>query len=161
MRTGQSSVSIDNPQRGERKDRNANVGRTDGYRYYLEDHPFLGPGLTLLLGGLCIYATIFSNGLRDLVLGRNADPTVANNFGMATGWMVAFVIGIMCITFIFLLINLGEVGVRRLRRKPLVCPACGVSEPKRGLRFKHERIKGTGWENATCSQCGNTWHARI
>ncbi|HMA33984.1 MAG TPA: hypothetical protein VKY74_05825, partial [Chloroflexia bacterium] len=39
------------------------------YQYYLQDHPVLIPVGTLLLGGVCLYLTIFSHLLQDLIVG--------------------------------------------------------------------------------------------
>ncbi len=130
------------------------------YRYYLEDHPFLGPLVTLLLGGLCLYSTIFSNIARDLLIGGGADQNLVFNFNRATGWIIAFVVGIMFITFIFLLLNIGDVSVRRIRRRPTSCPSCGLTEIPRSLQFKHVPVKSTDWEVVTCPQCEHTWHGR-
>ncbi len=130
------------------------------YRYYLEDHPFLGPGVTLLLGGLCLYSTVLSNLARDILIGGGADSTAVFNFNRATGWIIAFVVGIMFITFIFLLLNIGEVGVRRVKRRPTVCPSCGLTEVFRSTPFNHVPVKSTDWEVVTCPRCEHTWHGR-
>src|SRR5438874_12460512 len=88
-----------------------------GYRYYLEDHPILVPVITLLLGGLCLYSTIFSNIAQKIFLGSKADdPTVVNGFNTGTSWMVAFTFGIMALAAIFLVIMLVDMGFRRTRR---------------------------------------------
>ena len=130
------------------------------YRYYLEDHPFLGPVVTLLLGGLCLYSTIFSNVARDIFVGRESSEAMAFNFNRATGWIIAFVVGIMFLSFIFLLVNIGDVSIRRLKRRPSVCPSCGLAEMPRSLRFKHVPVKSTDWEVVTCPRCDHTWHGR-
>ncbi len=133
---------------------------TSPYRYYLEDHPVLGPLLTLLLGAACLYATIFSTLLRDMLVGANASRGLIDNFYLATGWIVAFVIGIMFLSFIFLLIHGVEAGVRRARRRPAVCANCGAAEVPRRVRFVHEPIDGTDWETVICSNCGHSWYGR-
>lgn len=134
--------------------------RTAGYRYYLEDHPVLAPVVTLLLGGLCLYATVFSNLLRNLLVGSDPDNPMVENFNKSTGWGIAFVFAIMVLAFIFLLINLVEMLVRRTRRKPAICPRCGLMEVRRYLRFVHDPVDGTDWENIICPQCGNIWYGR-
>jgi len=130
------------------------------YRYYLEDHPFLGPAVTLLLGGLCLYSTVFSNLARDILIGSGADSMAVFNFNRATGWIIAFVVGIMFITFIFLMLNIGEVGIRKIRRRPIVCPSCGLTEVFRSTPFNHVPVKSTDWEVVTCPRCEHTWHGR-
>ena len=130
------------------------------YRYYLEDHPFLGPVVTLLLGGLCLYSTIFSNLARDILIGSGADSTMVFNFNRATGWIIAFVVGIMFLMLIFLLVNIGDVGIRKIRRRPTVCPSCGLTEVSRSTQFKHVPVKSTDWEVITCPRCEHTWHGR-
>jgi len=141
-----------------RKDEESDNNRE--YRYYLEDHPFLGPVVTLLLGGLCLYSTIFSNIARDLLLGGGVDSTLVFNFNRATGWIIAFIVGIMFISFIFLLINIAEASARKIRRRPTVCPSCGITEVPRSLQFNHVPVKSTDWEVITCPRCEHTWHAK-
>jgi hypothetical protein len=132
-----------------------------GYRYYLEDHPILVPVITLLLGGLCLYSTIFSNLAQRVFLGSRADdPTVVSGFNTGTSWMVAFAFGIMALAAIFLLIQLVDIGYRRVRRKPAVCKNCGMVEVFGRAPFKHESIHGTTWEVVTCPQCHTEWYAR-
>lgn len=130
------------------------------YRYYLEDHPVLGPVLTLVLGGACLYSTIFSTVLRDLIVGKDAAQSTINGFYTGTGWMVAFVIGIMFLSFIFLLVHTVDVTVRRVRRRPTVCPSCGTTEVPRKLRFSREPVSGTDWDTITCPDCGASWYGR-
>lgn len=141
-----------------RRERDGEVERS-GYRYYLEDRPVLVPIVTLLLGALCLATTVFSNVLRDVVLGSGASPDMLEGFNRATGWSVAFVIGIMALATIFLLVHTVEAGYRRARRRPSVCPQCGLAETRQ-MRFAHQPVKGTDWENITCPQCARSWHGR-
>ena len=53
--------------------------RTGGYRYHLEDHPFLGPAMTLLIGGICLYITVFSNTMRDVLINAGADRSIRDH----------------------------------------------------------------------------------
>lgn len=133
--------------------------RTGGYRYYLEDRPVLVPVVTLVLGALCLYTTVFSNLLRDIMLGGGASSEMLEGFNRALGWSVAFVVGIMALAAIFLMVHLVEAGYRRARRRPVVCPDCGLAE-SREMRFTHEPVKGTDWDNISCPKCLSTWHAR-
>jgi ribosomal protein S27AE len=128
--------------------------------YYLKDRPVLVPVLTLVIGGLCIYATVFSNLLRDVMVGSGASRSVLDGFYTATSWGIAFVLGIMVIALVYLVVHFTDLGIRRLRRRPAVCPRCGTAEAPRTLPFAHEPIKDTDWENVTCPNCGTTWHGR-
>src|SRR4051794_22387512 len=103
--------------------------------YYLQDHPVLVPVLTLLLGGLCVWAAILSHTLRDLLIGPHADRASADNFATANGWIVAFVIALMFLALVYLLWYGLETAVRAARRRPLVCPRCGAAEVPRTVRF--------------------------
>lgn len=133
----------------------------DSYRrYYLEDHPILVPVVTLLLGGLCVYATIFSSLMQGSQVGSGPIDPATTNFKIVLGWGVAFVIGIMVLAFIFLLVNSVDALVRRVRYKQAICPRCGLAEVRRYLRFTHVPVEGTYWENITCPQCGNIWYGR-
>jgi hypothetical protein len=134
--------------------------KSGGYRYYLEDHPVLGPIITLVLGSLCVYSTIFTHLLADFMIGPDADRTMRDNFATLMSWGVAFVLGLMGISLIFLIWHVAEIGLRRARRRAAVCPRCGTAEIPKSLDFAHERVEGTAWETITCPKCGNTWHAR-
>ena len=131
-----------------------------GYRYYLEDHPVLVPVLTLLIGGFCVYGTIFTNLIRDLMLGPDPTRTLRDNYATFMSWGIAFIIGLMGLAVIFLVWHFLEEGLRRARRRPAVCPRCGTAEVPKTLVFAHERVEGTAWETITCPQCGHGWHAR-
>jgi|GEM_PF-3378625 len=133
--------------------------RSGGYRYYLEDRPVLVPLVTLVLGALCLATTVFSNVLRDVMLGGGASPDMMEGFNRAIAWSVAFVVGIMVLATIFLLVHLADASYRRIRRRPTVCPRCGLAETRQ-VRFAHQPVKGTDWENITCPECATTWHGR-
>jgi hypothetical protein len=136
--------------------------RTGYYRYYLEDHPILGPVLILLLGGMCIYSTIFSTLLREFLLPDDATQGTLDQFYTAMGWGVAFVIAAMFIAFVFLLINLVSASFRRVRRRrPVICPRCGLAEVRGQVQFEHRQVTDTGWELVTCSRCGQEWHRQV
>lgn len=135
--------------------------RNEGYRYYLEDHPILGPLLTLVLGGLCLYGSVFTNTLQTFMAGPNADRSSLTNINTALSWGVAFVIGLMGLALVYLLWHLGETGLRRARRRPAVCSRCGTVEVPGTLVFAHQPVSGTSWETITCPQCGNEWHNRL
>jgi hypothetical protein len=134
--------------------------RTGAYTYYLQDHPVLVPTITLLLGGTCLYVTIFSNLLRDALLGANPDPLVRGNFNQSMGWAIAFVIGIMFLSFVFLLVNATDAIIHKVRRRPAACPRCGLAEVKGYLRFAREPVEHTEWENITCPRCDNKWYGK-
>ena len=136
--------------------------RTGGYRYLLEDHPFLGPIVTLLLGGICLYSTIFSHLFEDLFLPAGSDATSRGNFGLGTSWGVAFAIAIMFLALVFLIWTTIETAIRRRHlRQPVTCPRCGRLEGSGALRFAHAVVEGTGWEEITCPQCRHAWHRRL
>ena len=130
------------------------------YQYYLEDHPILGPVVILLLGGLCVYSTLVTNILRDWVLGPHPLSSDVGRWNGGADWFAAFVVALMFIAFIFLLINSGELLVRRLRRRAAVCAKCGLVE-QRGATFRHVMVEGTIWEEITCPGCGTAWYARV
>ena len=132
------------------------------YRYYLEDHPILGPVLILLLGGMCIYSTIFSTLLQDLLLPDDANRGTLDQFYTAIGWGVAFVIAAMFIALVFLMINVVTASFRRVRRRrPVICPRCGLAEARGQVQFEHHPVEDTGWELVTCSRCGQEWHRQV
>ena len=131
-----------------------------GYRYYLEDHPVLGPIVTLLIGSFCIYGTILSNLFRDFMLGPDPNRTLRDQYATVMAWGIAFVIGLMGLALIFLLWHLLEEGLRWARRRPAVCPRCGTAEVFKTRPFAHERVEGTRWETITCPQCRHSWHER-
>jgi len=134
--------------------------RSHGYRYYLEDHPFLAPAITVILGGLCIYSTIFSTLLRDVWVGSGADRPTLDNFYTATGWGVAFVFALTTLAGIFLVLNLVDLALKRVRYRPAICPECGLPEVKNALKFRRLRIEKTDLESLTCPRCGHTWYNR-
>jgi hypothetical protein len=134
--------------------------RASSYDYYLQDHPFLGPLVTLLLGSLCIYSTVFSNLLRDLLIPRG-DRTTLDNFYTFMGWGVAFVFAIMIITIIFLGLNIVDAVLQRARRKPIVCAGCGLTEIPRSIEFAREPVEDTDdLDKITCPHCGHFWFMR-
>jgi len=135
--------------------------RSGYYRYYLEDHPILGPLVILLLGSLCLYSSIFSTLLRDLLLPEDADRATLDQFYTAMGWGVAFVIAAMLIALIFLLVNIVSASYRRVRRRPAFCPRCGLAEVRGMVEFAHRPVEDTGWELVTCSRCGQEWHRQV
>jgi hypothetical protein len=134
--------------------------RSHGYRYYLEDHPFLVPIITIILGGLCIYSTIFSTLLRDTLLGSGADRSTLDSFYTVTGWGVAFVFALTALATIFLVLQLVDLGFKRVRRRPAICPECGLPEVKNALQFTRRRIEDTDLESLICPRCGHTWYNR-
>jgi hypothetical protein len=132
------------------------------YRYYLEDHPILGPVVILLLGGLCLYSTLFSTLLSDFLLPDDATRATLDQYYTAMGWGVAFVIAAMFIAFIFLLINIVASSFRRVRqRRPAICPRCGTEEVRGKVQFEHRPVEDTSWELVTCSRCGQEWHRQV
>ena len=134
--------------------------RVSYYRYYLEDHPFLGPVVVLLLGGLCLFMASGTTILRDATIGGEASRTALESFNTALAWGVAMTLSMMGLAFIFLLVNLVDVGVRKARRRAAVCPRCGLKEERGKMRFAREPVRGVDWESVTCPQCGNEWHER-
>lgn len=128
-------------------------------RQYMEDHPILIPVLTLGLGGLCLYATLFTTTFRDLQLG--SDPLAGNTgaYNGMIGYVDAFVIGLMFLSLIFLGIHGVERAVHRLRRRPRVCPQCAAAEVGRA-RFPAAPVVGTAWAEVTCPACGHHWYGR-
>jgi hypothetical protein len=135
--------------------------RREGYRYYLEDHPILGPVITLLLGGLCLYLSIFTNVLPTIMAGPNATRTSVENVNTVVAWGVAFVIALMGMALLFLVWQLLESGIRRARRRPAICPRCGTVEVPDTLPFTHQPVSSTSWETVTCPQCHHEWHSRL
>ncbi len=133
--------------------------RTGPYRYYLEDHPFLAPLVTLVLGGLCLFA-VGTNMLMSALVGPDPSRTALDQYYTAMGWTIAFVLGIMVLAFIFLMLVVVEEIIRRVRRRPATCPDCGITEVRRYLPFSHRRVPGTDWELVTCPRCGANWYAR-
>lgn len=131
------------------------------YSYYLQDHPVLVPALTLALGGLCLYVTVFSNVMERLLMREGTDRSVLDQFYTVTGWGVAFVISIMFLSLIFLLLHGIDAGLRRVRRRPLVCTRCGLVEDRPSLSFVREPLEDTAdLDRLTCPQCGNVWFVR-
>jgi hypothetical protein len=117
--------------------------------------------LTLAFGGLCLYATLFSNLLRDAMMGALADRTSLDQFYTFTGWTIAFVIAIMFISLIYLVLYGIDAGISRQRRKPLACPECGLVEDRRSVRFKREPVEDTAdLDKLTCPRCLNSWFKR-
>jgi hypothetical protein len=120
----------------------------------------LVPVLTLVLGGLCIYSTIFSNVMRDLLV-RGADRTSYDNFYTITGWGVAFVIAIMFLSLLFLVLHGIDTFLTYRRRKPFVCERCGAVDRPGNLPFKREPIDDTtDVDKITCPLCGHYWFTR-
>ncbi len=128
-------------------------------RQYMEDHPILIPVVTLLVGGLCLYATLFTTAFRDLQLGSNPLAGNVGAYNGMIGYIDAFVIGLMFLSLIFLGIHGVERGLHRLRRRARVCPRCAAAEVGRA-RFSAVTIAGTGWDEVTCPACGHQWHAK-
>src|SRR4051812_43798887 len=126
------------------------------YQYYLEDHPILGPLVILALGGLCVYSTLVTHILRDLVLGSHPLSSDVVRWNGGSDWFAAFVVALMFIALIFLLINSVELLLRRVRRRPAVCARCGLTE-RRGAAFRHAVVEGTIWQEVTCPGCGAAW----
>jgi hypothetical protein len=135
--------------------------RREGYRYYLEDHPSLAPIVTLALGGLCLYLSIFTNTMQGWMAGPNATRSNMDNVNTIIAWGVAFVLALMGIALIFLVWQLIGSGVRRVRRRPAVCPRCGTVEVPGTLLFAHQPVAGTSWETVVCPKCGHEWHSRL
>jgi hypothetical protein len=130
------------------------------YSYYLQDYPVLIPVVTLVLGGICVYSTIFSNLLRDLVM-SGATRSAYDNFYTVTGWGVAFVLAIMFISFLFLVLHGIDVVMHRVRRKPVACEKCGAVEHPRDLPFTREAVDDTtDVDRVTCPRCLHQWFAR-
>jgi hypothetical protein len=116
--------------------------------------------MTLLLGGLCLYSTLFSTLLRDLLLGRDFDRTMSQNFNTVIAWGIAFTVAIMILSVIFLALYGIEGAYRRVHRRPAICERCGLMEVRKILRFAHEPVKDTDWEIVTCPKCGHEWHVK-
>jgi hypothetical protein len=135
--------------------------RREGYRYYLEDHPVLGPVITLALGGLCLYLSIFTNIMQGWLAGPGATRSSLDNVNTVIAWGIAFVVAIMALSLMFLIWQLLESGIRRARRRPTVCPRCGTIEAPATLRFAHQPVSGTSWETVTCPKCGHEWHSKL
>lgn len=135
--------------------------RKEGYRYYLEDHPVLGPIITLVLGGLCLYLSVFTSTLQGWMAGPNADRSALANANTAVSWGLAFVIALMAMALMFLIWQVLESSIRRARRRPSVCPRCGTVEAPDGRRFAHQPVQGMSWETVTCPKCQHEWHSRL
>ena len=84
--------------------------RREGYRYYLEDHPVLGPVITLALGGLCLYLSIFTNIMQGWLAGPGATRSSLDNVNTVIAWGIAFVVAIMALSLMFLIWQLLESG---------------------------------------------------
>jgi hypothetical protein len=121
----------------------------------------LAPAVVLILGGLFLYGALFTNLLRDLLMGPNPLGTALVNYNEVMAWSVAGVIGFMFLSLCFLIIHGLSLGWRRLRRQPAVCKRCGLAEKGAPVRFKHAPVAGTAWEQITCSHCGAEWYGRL
>ena len=128
-------------------------------RQYMDDHPILIPALTLALGGLCLYATLFTTLLRDLQLGSNSQAGNVGAFNGMIGYVDAFVLALMFLSLIFLGIHGVDRAVHRLRRRPRVCPHCAAAEGG-ATRFPAAPVAGTAWADVTCPACGHHWYGK-
>jgi hypothetical protein len=132
-----------------------------GYQYYLQDYPVLIPVLSLIIGGICLYLSLFSKTLQNLLLGSNPLRRQLVDYNTVMAWIIAFTIGGMFISFIFLSIHGTTQAARRLRRRPAVCPRCQAAEAGAPTPFKHAPVEGTEWEEITCPQCSHSWFGRL
>jgi hypothetical protein len=127
---------------------------------FFADHPIRGPVITIAIciGVLAVEGT---GVLQHAIYGP--DPrnmwVEAVNMGFSVVGMLALLCAIL--TGVLLLINLGEMGVRRARYQPRQCPGCGAREAGYSARFAHQPIADTGWEHVTCPQCSRVWEARV
>ena len=96
--------------------------RREGYRYYLEDHPVLGPIVTLALGGLCLYLSIFTNTVQGWMAGPGASRSSLDNANTVIAWGIAFVVAIMALSLMFLVWQVLKSSIRRVRRQPRRLP---------------------------------------
>jgi hypothetical protein len=135
--------------------------RREGYRYYLEDHPILAPIVTLVLGAVCLYLSIFTNIMQGWMAGPDPTRSTLDNVNTVLAWGVAFVAALMVVALIFLVWQLLESSIRRARRRPIVCPRCGTVEVPETLRFTHQPVSGTSWETVICPKCNHEWHSRL
>ena len=117
--------------------------------------------ITLVLGGLCLYLSIFTNTVQTILAGPNATRTALENGNTVIAWGVAFVLALMALALLFLVWQLLESGIRRARRRPAVCPRCGTVEVPDTLPFAHQPVSSTSWETVTCPQCHHEWHSRL
>ncbi len=129
------------------------------YRYYLEDHPFLAPVVTLLLGGLCLFAA-GSGMVKDALIGPEANRTQLGYYHMVVSWTVALVLGIMGVALVYLMLSVLSASMRRVRRRPVSCPVCGAKEMKGAQVFPRRHVPNTDWDTVRCPQCDNTWYIR-
>ena len=128
-------------------------------RQYMEDHPILIPVLTLLFGGLCLYATLFTTAFRDFQLGTSPLAGNVGAYNGMIGYIDAFVIALMFLSLIFLAIHGIERAVHRLRRRPRICPRCATTEVG-ATRFPAAPISDTAWAEVTCPACGHHWYGK-
>lgn len=128
-------------------------------RQYLEDHPILVPVLTILIGSLCLSLTLFSHLLRDWMLGPQPLRTDVKAFDDFMAYMIAFAIGTMFLSLIFLGVHGVDRAFRRLTRRQRVCPRCRTAEVG-PVRFPSTTIAGTDWDSVRCPNCAHEWYAR-
>jgi hypothetical protein len=128
-------------------------------RQYLEDHPILIPVLTVLIGGLCLYLTLFSHLLRDWMLGPAPLRTDIKVFDDFMGYMIAFAIGTMFLSLVFLGVHGVDRAFHRLTRPQRICPRCRTAEEGK-VHFPFTTVAGTGWDSVRCPNCGHEWYAK-
>jgi hypothetical protein len=128
-------------------------------REYLGDHPILVPVLSILLGGACLYTTLFSHLLRDWMLGPAPLRPDVKAFDDFMSYMIAFAFAAIFFSAIFLAVYGVEHAFRRIGRKPRACPRCRTAEEGRS-RFAFTTVEGTGWDSVRCPNCGHEWYAK-
>lgn len=126
---------------------------------YLEDHPILIPIVTLVLGGFCLYLSVFTHTLRDMMFDPHTSSETLNLVDNSLAWIAAPVAALMLISIIFLgMHGLGR-GFYRFVRKRHICPRCRAVEDRKTL-FPHTTVSGTGWYSVHCPKCAHEWYVK-
>lgn len=117
--------------------------------------------LLLVLGALCLFATVVTDLAAGVFFGSHPDPDDLAYYRYLTAWNTAFVVVLMIFGALLLVMFLiQEWGDQRRRRQPVACPRCGAVEQPDMRRFTREVVEGTGWENITCPLCNHSWYGR-